>query len=44
MATAAQINANRSNAARSTGPKTEAVKVRARLNVLKHGRRRHRAR
>jgi hypothetical protein len=39
MATAAQIEANRRNAKRSTGPKTEAGKKRARLNALKHGRR-----
>jgi hypothetical protein len=33
----AQINANRKNAARSTGPKTEAGKERSRQNSLKHG-------
>ncbi len=39
MATDAQIDANRRNAARSTGPKTEQGKAKARLNALKHGRR-----
>ena len=37
MATAAQINANRKNAQKSTGPKTENGKARARLNALTHG-------
>jgi len=37
MATAAQIDANRRNAARSTGPRTNQGKSRARLNSLKHG-------
>ena len=37
MATDAQINANRRNAAKSTGPKTEKGKAKARLNALKHG-------
>ena len=39
MATDAQIDANRRNAAKSTGPKTEKGKAKARLNALKHGRR-----
>jgi hypothetical protein len=39
MATAAQIEANRKNSKRSTGPKTEAGKAKARLNALTHGRR-----
>ena len=34
---AAQLKANRENAARSTGPRTEAGKNRARLNGLRHG-------
>src|SRR5947209_4284124 len=37
MAGQAQINANRRNAKRSTGPKTEAGKARAKLNALKDG-------
>ncbi len=37
MATAAQIEANRVNAQKSTGPRTDKGKVRARLNALKHG-------
>ena len=37
MASQAQIDANRRNAARSTGPKTEAGKARARLNALDDG-------
>ena len=37
MATDAQVNANRRNAAKSTGPKTEKGKEKARLNALKHG-------
>ena len=37
MATDAQIQANRKNAARSTGPKTEKGKAKARQNALKHG-------
>jgi hypothetical protein len=36
-ATEAQINANRQNAAHSTGPKTEEGKERSRRNSLKHG-------
>ena len=39
MATAAQIEANRRNASRSTGPKTAKGKLRARGNALKHGQR-----
>jgi hypothetical protein len=39
MATAAQIEANRKNSKRSTGPKTEAGKAMSKLNALKHGRR-----
>ena len=34
---AARIAANRANAAKSTGPKTEAGKARARANAFKHG-------
>jgi hypothetical protein len=37
MATAAQIEANRRNAQRSTGPKTASGKARVRSNALKHG-------
>src|SRR4051794_36777583 len=37
MATAKQIEANRRNAQKSTGPKTEEGKSRCRLNALKHG-------
>ena len=37
MATAAQIEANRLNAQRSTGPKTDEGKVRVRRNAVKHG-------
>jgi hypothetical protein len=37
MATAAQIEANRRNSAKSTGPKTAAWKYRARCNAYKHG-------
>ena len=37
MATAAQIEANRLNAQRSTGPKTGDGKARVRRNALKHG-------
>lgn len=39
MTTEANIRANRANAQKSTGPKTEAGKARCRLNALKHGRR-----
>lgn len=37
MATAAQIEANRRNAQKSTGPRTEEGKNRSRLNSLDHG-------
>ena len=37
MATAAQIQANRRNAQRSTGPKTDEGKARVRRNAFKHG-------
>ena len=37
MATEAQIAANRANAGRSTGPKTEAGKAASRRNALVHG-------
>ena len=37
MATARQIEANRRNAARSTGPRTEEGKARSRANSVKHG-------
>src|SRR5271157_1080772 len=37
MATAAQIEANRRNAQRSTVPKTDEGKARVRLNAIKHG-------
>ena len=37
MATAAQIKANRRNAQRSTGPKTDEGKVCVRRNAFKHG-------
>ena len=37
MATAAQIEANRRNAQKSTGPKTEKGKARAKLNAVTHG-------
>jgi len=37
MATTRQIEANRANAKKSTGPKTEAGKLRARQNSWKHG-------
>jgi len=37
MATAAQIAANRNNAQKSTGPRSDNGKARARLNALKHG-------
>jgi hypothetical protein len=37
MATARQIDANRENAQRSTGPKTAAGKEQVRYNAMKHG-------
>ena len=37
MATERQIEANRRNAARSTGPTSEAGKARSRANAIKHG-------
>ena len=37
MATAAQIEANRRNAKRSTGPKSDEGKDRVRCNAIKHG-------
>src|SRR3954454_2830781 len=37
MATEAQIQANRRNASRSTGLRTEAGKMKSRGNALKHG-------
>ena len=37
MASNRQIKANRENAKRSTGPKTEAGKARSRRNALRHG-------
>lgn len=37
MATQKQIEANRRNAQKSTGPKTHAGRSRSRLNALKHG-------
>jgi hypothetical protein len=37
MATTAQIFANRLNARKSTGPRTEAGKAASRMNALKHG-------
>ncbi|MFO0907096.1 MAG: hypothetical protein U0794_01800 [Isosphaeraceae bacterium] len=37
MASPAQIEANRRNATKSTGPKTEAGKARSRANAFKHG-------
>src|SRR4051812_29713092 len=39
MATESQIHAHRTNARKSTGPKTEAGEARARLNALTHGER-----
>jgi hypothetical protein len=37
MASLAQLNANRLNAQRSTGPRTDAGKAATRFNALKHG-------
>ena len=37
MASKKQIEANRRNAARSTGPRTEQGKARARMNARRHG-------
>ncbi len=37
MATLRQIEANRRNAQKSTGPRTEAGRARSRLNAVKHG-------
>jgi hypothetical protein len=37
MASFSQIEANRRNALRSTGPKTEAGKRRSRRNAIRHG-------
>src|SRR3974390_885016 len=37
MATPAQIRANRANALRSSGPRTEAGREIAKMNALKHG-------
>jgi hypothetical protein len=37
MASQAQIDANRQNSRKSTGPKTEAGKARSQLNTFKNG-------
>ena len=37
MATVNQINANRENAKRSTGPRSRAGKANVRYNAMKHG-------
>ena len=37
MASAAQISANRQNAKKSTGPRTEKGKAKSRLNAVTHG-------
>ena len=37
MATERQVEANRKNAAKSTGPRTESGKARSRINATKHG-------